>query len=243
MSRSRNPRLSACRFADRESSPAYRGKIGPETRRRLSAQLRQRKISGSGASIVGIAEIQLLRHEADASGHVFGQPSAKRHAGACLLFEVGDVVRHAPIDVQLHRGQRVVQIGIPKRDQTEGPLLAQLAANAPHPPVAAEIAFGDIGDRHQFIQRAEAAADAELACRLFLDLDVEVDLVRVDLLRQNFHRLEEIQIIEALKAPLQRRRIDDVLFVDAQLAADDVVSGLVVAVDVDLPDRASSRLP
>ena len=40
---------------------------------------------------------------------------------------------------------------------------------------------------------------------------------------QNFDGLEEIQIIQALKAPLERGGIDDVLLIDAQLAADDVV--------------------
>ncbi len=96
--------------------------------------------------------------------------------------------------------------------------------------------MGNIGDRHQSIQRAEPAAEAEHPRRFFLYTHVQVDLVGCDLRGQDFDRLEEIQVVQSLETSLQRSGVNHILFVHSYFSPDDVVSRLVIPVDIDLSD-------
>src|SRR5262245_16625293 len=179
------------------------GQRGPEARSGLVSELLANKQAGtSDTGAVRIGEIQIFRHETNTSIYVFGEPPAEREAGAALFLEIGNVVRHTPEHVDLHGGLRVVQVRIPERDETESPLLTELAANPSHPAIPSQVAFCNIGDRDELIQCAKTTADAELAGGLFFHSYVQVNFIRFHLLGQNFNRLEKIQIVQPLEAPL-----------------------------------------
>src|SRR4029077_19253865 len=125
---------------------------------------------------------------------------------------------------------------VTERYEPCGWLLPQLTPNSPHPTISTDVALCNIGDRDKLIQRTESAADTELAGRFFFHANIQIDLIVRDLRRKDFHCLEKIQVIEALKAPLQCRGIDDILFVDTNFTTNHIVFGLLISTDVDLPD-------
>ena len=120
--------------------------------------------------------------------------------------------------------------------QSPSSTLAELASHLEELAPAEEIAFRDVGDEPQLVQRAEAPAHAERAGGLLLDLHVQIDRVRIDLLRNDLDRLEVVQVLETLVAALHGGSIDQLGLIDPQLAADHLVAGLVVAGDVDGAD-------
>ena len=103
-------------------------------------------------------------------------------------------------------------------------------------PAPSQVAFGDVGNRHELVQRAVPAADTEGPGGFFLHLDLEVHLVGLHLFGQELDRFKIVEVGQSLVAPFHRHRVGDFLFVDPELTADDVVPGLVVAGDLDLPD-------
>jgi hypothetical protein len=111
-----------------------------------------------------------------------------------------------------------------------------LPADATHIAVSTQIPLGNIGDRHQSIQRTEPTSKTEHPRRFFFHPHVQIDLVGRNLGGQDFDCLEEIQVVQSLKTSLQRGGVDDILFVDSDFSTDDVVSCFVISVDIDLPD-------
>src|SRR5262249_2275483 len=184
--------------------PGFPSKCRSESGRCLISQLltdKQGRINTAG--VIRITEIQLFRNQTDTSAHILREPPAECETRPAFLFKIGNVVGHAAVHVDLHGRQRVVQIGIAEGNESEGSLLAELSTNTAHPAVAAKITFGNISNGHQLVQFAESAADAELAGRFFFHSHVQIDFVRLYLLRQDFHGFKKIEIVEALKTPLE----------------------------------------
>src|SRR5216117_2691272 len=103
-----------------------------------------------------------------------------------------------------------------KGDKCERTELTKLDSDADHLPAPSQVAFGDVGNRYELVQRAVPAADTEGPGGFFLHLDLEVHLVRLHLLGQDLDRFKIVEVGQSLIAPFHRHRVGDFLLVDPE---------------------------
>src|SRR5690606_206501 len=108
----------------------------------------------------------------------------------------------------------------------------------------AEVVLADRALEHELLEAGESGRKRKLAGRAFLDGGLEhdpagraaVDLVDLEVL------LEVAERVDARGRTPDLQRVESIALVDAELAADDLVLGQRVAVDVDAFDVDARRL-
>ena len=102
-----------------------------------------------------------------------------------------------------------------------------------------EIALGNLDESDDRVDRTEPGADGKVAGVLLFESDVEVATVgNVRLLIARFHfTLEVLQTVQPALADLDADGVVDLARRHGQFAADDLVLGLGVALDLDLFDQ------
>src|SRR5665213_2982463 len=102
-----------------------------------------------------------------------------------------------------------------------------------------KIALRDFREGRQLFHRTETGADAEVAGVFFLDVDDEIFPAgnrRVGRFGIHVHLVKILQVFQALLADFHAHHFEHFAGRDVQFAADDLVLGLEVAVDLDFLD-------
>src|SRR5579883_1657151 len=175
--------------------------------------------------------LQFVRAE---DARVVGDQISPRQIAAARGAIERRVIEERVVDREGEGDVRVEEIGI---EEAQGEQLSQrrhLRLQRQRLPSSEEVVLRDLRLADEVLDGGEAGADLERARRPLGHFDVHLDLVvRAPPPRRKLHLVEEAERLHPPLREVEQCLVVQLAFVDPELAADDLVAGLVVAPDVD----------
>ena len=179
----------------------------------------------------------VLRHVRQEESGVVEHLVAEGDVAAGRLPQEVEVADLGPEGVEGDGPVGVEEVGVDVLELQELSDRRDLRGEAGGLPPAEQVVLRDLRGEDEALQRAEAGAHLEGAGGPLLHLHVDDDQIRgAALLGGDLDGLEEAQGLHPLLAELLPGATEQLAFVEAQLAADDLVARLGVADDLDVLD-------